>query len=478
MNIFRIFGDSAHLLAICILIFKILKSQSCTGVSGKSQILFALTYTARYLDLFFNYISIYNSVMKIVYLTASYITLYLIYHHFRTTYNQNDTFRIEILLLPTAILSLLVNHYFDPFEILWTFSIYLESVAILPQFFMILKMGESEKMMLLYLFLRGSYRGFYIMNWIYRYYFEYTIEWIAFVSGVIQTSLYCIFLFLYLMKDSPFYRETLNPLSEKWKKVGGKLQPIEEFWESSQEVISSHRKLLLRAIKDRLKGTLKKENTNDNIESNLPCLADTTEDKNLDKETLIVSQTNSITAESSVTTSPAVLWFLQLMAFFPDVQARVQAEIDSIVPRLRSPLKEDIASLPFTEATLYEALRLSHSTLDSSTTGEEKEQEDASILQETTKITNFKNWDKPTEFNPARNLDSEGNLIAKTDFFYPFSTEGRESFSDLFLSCASQLQNFSFEIPEGGENASPLTDSAPLLQGLPSNRNVMKKSRK
>ncbi|MCL4118949.1 UNVERIFIED_CONTAM: hypothetical protein GTU68_002196 [Idotea baltica] len=135
-----------------------------SGVSGRSQILFALTYTARYLDLFFNYISIYNCYEKIVYLTASYITLYLIYHHFRTTYNQNDTFRIEILLLPTAILSLLVNHYFDPFEILWTFSIYLESVAILPQFFMILKMGESEKMMLLYLFLRGSYRGFYIMN--------------------------------------------------------------------------------------------------------------------------------------------------------------------------------------------------------------------------------------------------------------------------------------------------------------------------
>ena len=41
--------------------------------------------------------------------------------------------RIEFLLGPCALLALVLNHEFSTMEILWTFSIYLESVAILPQ---------------------------------------------------------------------------------------------------------------------------------------------------------------------------------------------------------------------------------------------------------------------------------------------------------------------------------------------------------
>ena len=57
-------------------------------------------------------------------------------------------------------------------EILWTFSIYLESVAILPQLFMVQKTGEAESITSHYLFALGIYRFLYILNWIYRYYVE------------------------------------------------------------------------------------------------------------------------------------------------------------------------------------------------------------------------------------------------------------------------------------------------------------------
>ena len=57
-------------------------------------------------------------------------------------------------------------------EVLWTFSIYLESVAILPQLFMVSKTGEAESITSHYLFALGSYRALYIVNWIYRYYAE------------------------------------------------------------------------------------------------------------------------------------------------------------------------------------------------------------------------------------------------------------------------------------------------------------------
>ena len=36
-----------------------------TGISGKSQVLFAVVFTARYLDLFTNYLSLYNTCMKV-----------------------------------------------------------------------------------------------------------------------------------------------------------------------------------------------------------------------------------------------------------------------------------------------------------------------------------------------------------------------------------------------------------------------------
>ena len=77
-------------------------------------------------------------------------------------------FRIEFLLGPCAILALVLNHEFSVMEILWTFSIYLESVAILPQLFMVSKTGEAESITSHYLFALGSYRGLYILNWIYR----------------------------------------------------------------------------------------------------------------------------------------------------------------------------------------------------------------------------------------------------------------------------------------------------------------------
>lgn len=38
---------------------------SFAGISGKSQVLFALVFTTRYLDLFSLYISAYNTVMKV-----------------------------------------------------------------------------------------------------------------------------------------------------------------------------------------------------------------------------------------------------------------------------------------------------------------------------------------------------------------------------------------------------------------------------
>ncbi|XP_072932043.1 ER lumen protein-retaining receptor [Epargyreus clarus] len=201
MNIFRLLADLSHLLAVIILLLKIWKTRSCAGISGKSQILFAIVYTTRYLDLVTTFISPYNTFMKVVFIGASYATVYLMYVKFRATYDHNhDTFRIEFLLIPSVILALLINREFTVLEVFWTFSIYLESVAILPQLFLVSKTGEAESITSHYLFALGSYRGLYLLNWIYRYIVEDHYELIAIVAGVVQTVLYCDFFYLYITK--------------------------------------------------------------------------------------------------------------------------------------------------------------------------------------------------------------------------------------------------------------------------------------
>lgn len=201
MNVFRLSADLAHLIAIIILLHKIWRSRSCEGLSGRSQVLFAVVFVCRYLDLFTNFISVYNSVMKIFFLATSIGTIYLMWIKFKATYDRNnDSLRIEFLVIPAAILALLVNHEFTLMEVMWTFSIYLESVAIMPQLFMLSRTGNAETITAHYLFALGSYRALYIVNWIFRYYTENFFDPIAVVAGIVQTVLYADFFYLYVTR--------------------------------------------------------------------------------------------------------------------------------------------------------------------------------------------------------------------------------------------------------------------------------------
>lgn len=81
--------------------------------------MFAMVFTSRYLDLFTTFISVYNSVMKIIFLLSSYATLYLMYVKFKATNDSShDAFRVEFLVTPMAGLAVLVNHEFTFLEVI------------------------------------------------------------------------------------------------------------------------------------------------------------------------------------------------------------------------------------------------------------------------------------------------------------------------------------------------------------------------
>lgn len=204
MNIFRLVGDLSHLGAILLLLWKIWSTQSVAGISGKSQALLAVVFTCRYLDLFTHFVSLYNTTMKLIFLGSSWATVYMIFAKFKPTHDRiHDVFQPVAVVAPCAILALGVAIFtvgFDLMEILWIFSIYLESVAILPQLWMIQKTGEAETITSHYLAAMGSYRAFYILNWIYRYFYDNHCDWVAILAGIVQTVLYSDFLYLYVVK--------------------------------------------------------------------------------------------------------------------------------------------------------------------------------------------------------------------------------------------------------------------------------------
>ncbi|XP_030649862.1 ER lumen protein-retaining receptor 2 [Chanos chanos] len=194
MLVLRIEADVSHVLAIIILFVRFVSLKSCVGLSGKSQMLYALVFTTRYLDLFTSFISVYNTVMKVLLIFTSYLAAFLIYVVFRSSYDsRRDSFPLAFLLVPMALLSLLVNNRMDAVEICWQFSLWLESVAIVPQLCMIATGGRIDTMIVLYLFFLGSYRALYVVRWVLTYYYVGYVDSLLLSAGVLQTAVYCGF---------------------------------------------------------------------------------------------------------------------------------------------------------------------------------------------------------------------------------------------------------------------------------------------
>ena len=169
MNIFRFLGDMMHLASLAFLMWRVYDKKNCAGVSVKTQELYLLVFVARYLDLFLYWISLYNTGMKIAFIASTATLIYLMRFKrpYNTTYDpKSDDFPAwQFLVAPCLILGLIFNFEFTPVEILWSFSIFLEAVAFIPQLAMLRKVREVENLTSNYVFCLGAYRLLYVFNW-------------------------------------------------------------------------------------------------------------------------------------------------------------------------------------------------------------------------------------------------------------------------------------------------------------------------
>jgi len=209
MNIFRLCGDMSHVFSIIVLILRLRVAKNASGISVRTHELFLVVFVTRYLDLFTTYYSLYNSCMKVLYICTTAAIIYMIRFSepICSTYDKaQDTFlHWKFAVAPCAVIALITHligsgfSRFDFMELLWTFSIYLESIAILPQLIVLQRYREVENLTGNYIFFMGAYRAFYILNWIYRSYHEpmYQHHFVVYFCGVLQTVLYADFFYYY-----------------------------------------------------------------------------------------------------------------------------------------------------------------------------------------------------------------------------------------------------------------------------------------
>ncbi|PYH87779.1 hypothetical protein BO71DRAFT_162711 [Aspergillus ellipticus CBS 707.79] len=212
LNLFRVLADLAHISSKCVLIWAIHRNQSAEGVSLLTQMLYALVFITRYLDLFSKqgWKYFYLVFFKLFYLLSSFYVVYLMMRVFPRTREKERAWKLAIIsmglslvLAPIAI-AIFYRGYPDRWftETCWAFSIILESVCVLPQLLLLRQTTVPTVINSYYLLMLGSYRAFYILNWLVRGLgSEGHWDAIADIFGIIQTAFYIDFAWVYYSRQ-------------------------------------------------------------------------------------------------------------------------------------------------------------------------------------------------------------------------------------------------------------------------------------
>ncbi|GAA6222355.1 cytochrome P450 2J6-like isoform X1 [Lates japonicus] len=165
------------------------------------------------------------------------------------------------------------------------------------------------------------------------------------------------------------------------------------------------------------------------------------------------------------TTSTTLQWALVYLIKYPDVQEKVQAEINRVIGQTRLPTMADRPNLPYTDAVIHEIQRMGNivplngfrMAAKDTTLGGYFIPKGTSIMPTLTSVLFDKNeWETPDTFNPGHFLDAEGKFV-KREALLAFSAGKRVCLGEglakmeLFLFLVGLLQKFYFSAPDGVE---------------------------
>ncbi|KAF4021738.1 hypothetical protein G4228_013914 [Cervus hanglu yarkandensis] len=164
------------------------------------------------------------------------------------------------------------------------------------------------------------------------------------------------------------------------------------------------------------------------------------------------------------TTSTTLRWGLLYMALNPEIQEKVQAEIDKVLGESRQPSMAARESMPYTNAVIHEVQRMGNIlplnvprevTADTTLAGYHLPKGTMVLTNLTALHRDPAEWATPGTFNPEHFL--ENGQFKKREAFLPFSLGKRMCLgeqlarTELFIFFTSLLQKFTFRPPDNEE---------------------------
>ncbi|KAM9358238.1 cytochrome P450 2J2-like [Symphorus nematophorus] len=187
-------------------------------------------------------------------------------------------------------------------------------------------------------------------------------------------------------------------------------------------------------------------------------------------ECLLVCTLDLIEAGTE-TTSTTLRWALVYMLHYPQIQEKVQAEIDRVIGQSRQPNMADRPNLPYTDAVIHEVQRMANivplglpkmASKDTTLGGYFIPKGTVVQTMLGSVLFDKNEWATPDIFSPEHFLDAEGQFCRR-DAFLPFSAGKRVCIGEalarmeLFLFFTRLLQCFTF---------SPVPGEMPSLEGV------------
>ncbi|NXP03653.1 CP2J5 protein, partial [Thinocorus orbignyianus] len=190
---------------------------------------------------------------------------------------------------------------------------------------------------------------------------------------------------------------------------------------------------------------------------------------------------NDLFLGGSETSSTTLYWGLLFMLLNPDIQEKVQKELDAVLDPSQLICYEDRRKLPYTNAVVHEIQRYSNivcvgmprvSVRDTILLGFPVKKGTIIIPNIASVLYDPEQWETPRQFNPGHFLDKEGNFTPR-EAFLPFSAGHRVCLgenlarTELFIFFASLLRAFTFRLPEGVTEINPEPIMGGTLQPHP-----------
>nr|XP_060623361.1 cytochrome P450 2J4-like [Anolis sagrei ordinatus] len=163
------------------------------------------------------------------------------------------------------------------------------------------------------------------------------------------------------------------------------------------------------------------------------------------------------------TTAVTLKWAILLMAVHPEIQGKIQKEIEDVFDASCSICYQDRKKLPYTNAVIHEIQRAKYAFLLGVPRQNVKDVTiHGSFIPKGTFIMpdlrsvllDPKQWETPKEFNPQHFLDKDGKFLAR-EAFLAFGEGARVCLGEqlarieLFIFFTCLLRSFSFQLPPG-----------------------------